>query len=369
MRYRDEYHDPAVVARLAAQLRGRVTRPWTVMEVCGGQTHTIVRQGLDQLLPDDLTLVHGPGCPVCVTPIGVIDHALALAARPDVVLCSFGDMLRVPGSHDDLQRVRARGGDVRVVYSPLDAVEVARAEPHRTVVFFGVGFETTAPADAVAVTRAAALGLENFALLCAHVLVPPAMMAVLSSPANRVQAFLGPGHVCTVAGWADYEPITRDCGVPVVVCGFEPVDLLEGLVMAVAQLESGRAEVENQYGRAARRDGNPAARAAVEEVFEPCDRAWRGLGVLPRSGLRLRDRYRAFDAAARFPAAALGVRADADDDARCQAGLVLRGLLRPDRCDAFGTACTPEHPLGAPMVSSEGACAAYFAAGRPAAAR
>lgn len=364
MRYRDEYHDPSVARSLADRLAATVTRPWTVMEVCGGQTHTLIRQGIDQLLPDGLELVHGPGCPVCVTPLSVIDHAIDIARRPGTVLCSYGDMLRVPGSRDDLLGVRAEGGDVRVVYSPLDAVEVARSRPDRQVVFFAVGFETTAPANAMAVRVAAAEGLANFSVLVAHVLVPPAMVAVLSSPGNRVQGFLGPGHVCTVMGWTEYEPITDGFGVPIVVCGFEPVDLLEGLVMLVAQLEQGRCAVENQYVRSARREGNPAARAVVAEVFEPCDRAWRGIGMLPGSGLRLRGPYAAYDAAERFPRSST-----TDDEPEvCIAGLVLQGKSRPDQCPAFGTDCTPERPLGAPMVSSEGACAAYHAAGRVAVA-
>lgn len=360
MRFRDEYHDPAVARRVADRLAATVTRPWTVMEVCGGQTHTFIRHGIDQLLPEDLELVHGPGCPVCVTPLSVIDHAIEIARESGVVLCSFGDMLRVPGSTDDLLRARADSADVRVVYSPLDAVQVARDEPDRQVVFFAVGFETTAPANAMAVQVAAREGLANFSMLVAHVLVPPAMVAILTSPGNRVQGFLGPGHVCTVMGWTDYEPITEGFGVPVVVCGFEPVDLLEGLVMLVEQLEAGRATVESQYVRSARRDGNPAARAMVAEVFEPCDRAWRGIGVLPGSGLALREAFRRFDAAERFPRRGREV---AEPEV-CIAGLVLQGRARPDQCPAFGTDCTPERPLGAPMVSSEGACAAYHAAGR-----
>jgi hydrogenase expression/formation protein HypD len=297
---------------------------------------------------------------VCVTPLAVIDHAIDIARRPGTTLCSYGDMLRVPGSDDDLLAVRAAGGDVRVVYSPLDAVEVARREPDRQVVFFAVGFETTAPANAMAVRVAAAEGLRNFSVLVAHVLVPPAMVAILSSPGNRVQGFLGPGHVCTVMGWSEYEPITAGFGVPIVVCGFEPVDLLEGLVMLAEQLEQGRCTVENQYVRSARRDGNTAAREVVADVFEPCDRAWRGIGVLPGSGLRLRGPYRDFDAAERFPCSTEPV----DEPEVCIAGLVLQGKARPDQCAAFGTRCTPDQPLGAPMVSSEGACAAYHAAGR-----
>lgn len=360
MRFRDEYHDPALARRLADRLAATVTRPWTVMEVCGGQTHTLMRHGVDQLLPEGLELVHGPGCPVCVTPVSVIDHAIEIARQPGVVLCSFGDMLRVPGSTDDLLRARADGADVRVVYSPLDAVQVARDESDRQVVFFAVGFETTAPANAMAVQVAAREDLANFSMLVAHVLVPPAMVAILTAPGNRVQGFLGPGHVCTVMGWADYQPITEGFGVPVVVCGFEPVDLLEGLVMLVEQLEEGRCAVENQYVRAARREGNPVARAMIAEVFEPCDRAWRGIGVLPGSGLALREAFRRFDAAERFPRGG----GEAVEPEACIAGLVLQGRARPDECSAFGTDCTPERPLGAPMVSSEGACAAYHAAGR-----
>ena len=360
MKYRDEYYDPAVARRLADRLGATVTRPWTVMEVCGGQTHTLVRQGIDQLLPDEIELVHGPGCPVCVTPLSVIDHAIEIAGRSDTTLCSYGDMLRVPGSNDDLLRVRAAGGDVRVVYSPLDAVQVARDTPDREVVFFAVGFETTAPANAMAVRVAAAEGLTNFSVLVAQVLVPPAMVAILTSPGNRVQGFLGPGHVCTVMGWTEYEPITDGFGVPIVVCGFEPIDLLEGLVMLVDQLQQGRSEIENQYVRSARREGNATARAVVAEVFEPCDRAWRGIGVLPGSGLRLRRPYRSLDAAERFPRRG----AETAEPEVCIAGRVLLGRARPDQCPAFGTDCTPERPLGAPMVSSEGACAAYHAAGR-----
>ncbi|MFN8039042.1 MAG: hydrogenase formation protein HypD [Acidimicrobiales bacterium] len=361
----DRSQEPAAVAALARAIGERVTRPWTVMEVCGGQTHTFVRQGLDQLLPPELEIVHGPGCPVCVTPIEVIDHALEIARRPGVVLCSFGDMLRVPGSRDDLLRARAEGADVRVVYSPIDVVRLAVAEPDREVVFLAVGFETTAPAVAAAVLEAARLGLANLSVLVAHVLVPPALQAVLEAPDNRVQGFLGPGHVCTVVGWVDYEPIARQHRVPIVVTGFEPTDLLEGLLLLVAQLEDGRHEVENQYGRAARRLGNEAAQRAVGEVFEPVDRSWRGLGVLPASGFGLRASYAAFDAALRYPREGQ----PAPESTDCQAGLVLQGRLRPDECAAFGSACTPEHPLGAPMVSTEGACAAYHAAGRGQVAR
>jgi hydrogenase expression/formation protein HypD len=360
MRYLDEYRDDRIARALLDDIAEIVTRPWTIMEVCGGQTHTLIRQGIDQLLPEAIELVHGPGCPVCVTPLALIDEAIQIAKRPDAILCSFGDMLRVPGSQEDLLLARAAGGDVRVVYSPLDALEVARRNPEKTVVFFAVGFETTAPANAMAVKQAKQLGVENFALLVAHVLVPPAIMAILVSPGNRVQGFLAPGHVCAVQGWHEYEPIARDFGVPLVVTGFEPVDLLEGIRMLVTQLEQGRHEVENQYVRAVVRDGNAAAMAVVDEVFETCDRAWRGIGVIEKSGLRLREVYRAHDAELRFPHEGTA----ASESEICIAGDVLRGRAKPHDCPAFGTLCTPESPLGAPMVSSEGACAAYFLAGR-----
>jgi hydrogenase expression/formation protein HypD len=360
MRFIDEYRDDRIARALVEEIRRTVTRPWTMMEVCGGQTHTLIRQGIDQVLPPEIELVHGPGCPVCVTPLALIDQAIDVAKRPDAILCSFGDMLRVPGSSEDLLMARAAGGDVRVVYSPLDALEIARRNPERMVVFFAVGFETTAPANAMAVRQAKQLGIDNFALLVAHVLVPPAITAILVSPGNRVQAFLAPGHVCAVQGWREYEPLARDFGVPIVVTGFEPVDLLEGILMVVRQLEEGRTEVENQYVRAVERDGNVAAMAVVAEVFETCDRAWRGIGVIEHSGLRLREAYRAHDAELRFP------RKDgaASESEVCIAGEVLRGRAKPSHCPAFGVECTPEHPLGAPMVSSEGACAAYFLAGR-----
>jgi hydrogenase expression/formation protein HypD len=360
MRYLDEYRDEGIALGLLEEVRTAVTRPWKLMEVCGGQTHTLIRQGIDQLLPPEVELVHGPGCPVCVTPLALIDQAIQIAKRPDAILCSFGDMLRVPGSSEDLFMARAAGGDARVVYSPLDALEVARRNPDKTVVFFAVGFETTAPANAMAVRQAKALGIDNFALLVAHVLVPPAIVAILVSPGNRVQGFLAPGHVCAIQGWREDEPIARDFGVPIVVTGFEPVDLLEGILMTVRQLEAGRHEVENQYVRTVARDGNPAAMAVVDEVFETCDRAWRGIGVIERSGLRLREAYAAFDAERRFPHEGT----PASESEICIAGDVLRGRAKPHDCPAFGTLCTPETPLGAPMVSTEGACAAYFLAGR-----
>ncbi|MCC6860956.1 MAG: hydrogenase formation protein HypD [Bryobacterales bacterium] len=355
MKFLDEYRDPEAVARLASAIRKRVTRPWTLMEICGGQTHTILKSGLPDLLPPEISLLHGPGCPVCVTPVELIDRAVAIAARPEVIFTSFGDMLRVPGSSRSLFNAKAGGADVRIVYSPLDAVKLARANPSREVVFFAVGFETTAPANAMAVWQAAREGLRNFSVLVAHVLVPPAMEAILSAPDCRVNAFLAAGHVCTVMGYQEYEPIAARYRVPIVVTGFEPVDLLEGIHMAVQQLESGRAEVENQYSRSVRRDGNLPARQRIAEVFEISPRCWRGIGEIPASGLRLREPYRAFDAESRF--AMEGLRSF--ESPECIAGLVLRGVKKPHECPAFGTLCTPESPLGAPMVSSEGACAAY----------
>jgi len=356
MRYVDEYRDGEAAGRLVAAIKATVTRPWTIMEICGGQTHAIVKFGLDELLPDLVTLVHGPGCPVCVTPAGTVDAAVEIAGRPDVIFCSFGDMLRVPGTGVDLQSVKAAGGDVRIVYSPLDAVALARRHPDRQVVFFAVGFETTAPANAMAAYQAGRLGLENFSLLVAHVLVPPAVEAILSAPANRVQGFLAAGHVCTVMGFTEYEPIARRYRVPIVVTGFEPVDILQGLYMCLRQLEAGRADVENQYSRVVTREGNGPAQGLMREVFEVTDRNWRGIGVIPNSGLRLRAEYAAFDAERRFPLSP----PRASESSRCIAGLVLQGVKRPHDCPAFGGECTPEHPLGAPMVSSEGACAAYY---------
>jgi hydrogenase expression/formation protein HypD len=360
MKYVDEYRDPQAAQRLLDQIRRSVTRPWTLMEVCGGQTHTLVRSGITRLVPEGLRLVHGPGCPVCVTPLEMIDRALAIAARPDVIFCSFGDMLRVPGTAGDLLRVRAEGGKVRLVYSPLDALRIAQENASHQVVFFAVGFETTAPATALAVWQARRLGLSNFSLLAAHVLVPPALEAILAAPGNQVQGFLAAGHVCTVMGYEDYLALAERHRVPIVVTGFEPVDLLEGILMVVRQLESGRHEVENQYSRSVRRSGNRPAQEIIAEVYEICDRPWRGLGVLPRSGLRLRPGYREFDAETRFAVASV----TAVEPAECRSGEVLQGRLRPDECAAFGTRCTPDHPLGAPMVSSEGACAAYWKYGR-----
>lgn len=360
MKFVDEYRDRSAVASLVRALRAETKHPWVVMEVCGGQTHSIVRYGLDEMLPEALTLLHGPGCPVCVTAVEIIDRAHAIASEPDVVFCSFGDMLRVPGTHGDLLRLKADGRDIRVVYSPLDAVRLAEKNPDKRVVFFAIGFETTAPANAMAVRVASRRGLENFSVLAAHVLVPPMLTALLESPGNRVQAFLGPGHVCTVMGTREYAPITERYGVPIAVAGFEPVDLLTGLLACVRQLERGAALVEVPYARAVDADGNRAARAAIDDVFEVCDRKWRGIGSIPKSGLRLRSEHRALDAELIFDVGDLS----AEESSECISGKVLKGLAKPYECPAFGTRCTPTTPLGATMVSSEGACAAYIAYGR-----
>ncbi|WKU48767.1 hydrogenase formation protein HypD [Streptomyces sp. VNUA116] len=364
MKYLDEYRDPALARRLLDELHRTATRPWQIMEVCGGQTHTLVRQGIDELLPAGMRMIHGPGCPVCVTPLETLDRAMAVAARPGVILTSFGDMLRVPGSRNDLLALRARGADVRVVYTPMDAVKLAEEHPDREVVFLAVGFETTAPANAMAVLHASRLGLRNFSMLVSHVLVPPAMTALLESPECEVQAFLAAGHVCAVMGWTEYEPIVARYHVPVVVTGFEPLDLLEGILMAARQLEHGRAEIENQYVRAVRRQGNGEAQSAVARVFHVTDRAWRGIGDLPRSGLELRPEFAAFDAARRYDVDGL----HSAEHPECIAGGILTGARLPTDCTAYGTRCTPRHPLGAPMVSAEGTCAAFHAAGRVATA-
>jgi hydrogenase expression/formation protein HypD len=356
VRYLDEFRDPELAARLLREIRAATTRPWAIMEVCGGQTHSIIRNGIDQLLPDGVELIHGPGCPVCVTPLEMIDRALAIASRPEVIFCSFGDMLRVPGSGRDLFSVKAHGGDVRVVYSPLDAVEIAAANPHREVVFFGVGFETTAPANAMAVHQAHTRGLRNFSMLVSHVLVPPAIEALMSSPACRVNGFLAAGHVCTVMGSWQYEPLAMRYRVPIVITGFEPLDVLDGIRRCILQLEAGRAEVENAYQRAVRPEGNRTARAMIDEVFTTGDRQWRGIGPIAASGWNLADSYAAYDASRRFAVDDLSVA----EPARCRAGDVLQGLIKPSQCDCFGRECTPRTPMGAPMVSSEGACAAYF---------
>jgi hydrogenase expression/formation protein HypD len=360
MRYLEEYRDPSLAANLLAGIRETVTRPWVIMEVCGGQTHSIVKYGIDRLLPPEVELVHGPGCPVCVTPLEMVDRAHSIASRPEVIFCSFGDMLRVPGSAGDLFAVKAGGADVRVVYSPMDCLRIAEANPQRQVVFFAIGFETTAPANAMAVYQAKALGLRNFSLLVSHVLVPPAIEAVLQAPGNRVQGVLGPGHVCAVMGWTEYEPIAARHRVPIVVAGFEPLDLLEGILMTVRQLEQGGIAVENQYARAVDHDGNRAARQMIDRVFETGDRAWRGIGVIPRSGYRLADEFHDYDAERIFPVAHIQTR----ESGICISGQVLSGRKKPHDCPAFGTLCTPESPLGATMVSAEGACSAYYLYGR-----
>jgi hydrogenase expression/formation protein HypD len=356
MRFIDEYRDAGAVRRVAEAIAKATTRPWTIMEICGGQTNTIARHGLEAMLPDLITLVHGPGCPVCVTPLEMIDRAIAIAMRPEVVLTSFGDMLRVPGSSRDLLSVKAERRDVQVVYSPLDAVRLAEREPRRQVVFFAVGFETTAPANAMAVREAKRRRLRNFSILCSNVLVPPAIEAILSSPGNRVQGFLAAGHVCAVMGYEEYFGLAARYRTPMVVTGFEPLDILQGVAMTVRQLEEHRHDVENQYSRVVRREGNPHAREIIADVFETTDRKWRGIGVIPRSGLRLKEAYADFDAERRFQVGDLS----SEESHVCIAGQVLQGLRKPPECPAFAKECTPEHPLGAPMVSSEGACAAYY---------
>ncbi|MGB8390916.1 hydrogenase formation protein HypD [Mycobacterium sp.] len=356
MRYLDEFRDPALARTLVDQIKKRASRSWTVMEVCGGQTHSIIRNGIDQLLDGAVEFIHGPGCPVCVTPLEMIDRALEIAAHDDVIFCSFGDMLRVPGSHQDLFSVRARGGDVRIVYSPLDATRVAADNPDKQVVFFGVGFETTAPANAMAVVHAQRLGLTNFSMLVSHVLVPPAMTAILSSPASRVEGFLAAGHVCTVMGTREYGPLVDEFKVPIVVTGFEPLDLLEGVRQVVDLLEAGTPELRNAYPRAVTAEGNTVAQQTLADVFVVTDRQWRGIGMIPKSGWALSPRYAQFDAVLRFGVGHLRV----SESAECRSGEVLQGLLKPNECPAFGTSCTPRTPLGATMVSSEGACAAYY---------
>ncbi|HEY3007108.1 MAG TPA: hydrogenase formation protein HypD [Micromonosporaceae bacterium] len=360
MKYLDEYRDPALARHLFDQIHAVTSQPWALMEVCGGQTHTLVRQGIDELLPAGVRMIHGPGCPVCVTPLELIDKALAITQREDVIFTSYGDMLRVPGSTTDLLALRARGADVRVVYSPLDAVRIAVERPDREIVFFAVGFETTAPANAMAVLRAHQLGLPNFSMLVSHVLVPPAMTAILDAPDCQVQAFLAAGHVCAVMGWTEYEPIASRYHVPIVVTGFEPLDLLEGILMAVRQLEAGRAEVENQYARAVRRSGNTEAQDAIRRVFRIGDRTWRGIGIIPASGLTLTEEFSHYDAEQRFAVADLTAR----EHPACIAGDILKGTRLPTDCTAYGTLCTPRTPLGAPMVSTEGTCAAFYTAGR-----
>jgi hydrogenase expression/formation protein HypD len=360
VRYVDEYRDGEIAAGICERITEACTRPWVLMEVCGGQTHSILRYGLDRMLPAGIELVHGPGCPVCVTALETIDKAHAIAQRPEVIFTSFGDMLRVPGSHGDLLTLRGRGADVRVVYSPLDALAIARDNPGRKVVFFGIGFETTAPANAMAVFQARRQAVKNFSMLVSHVLVPPAIAAILQAPGNRVQGFLGPGHVCAVMGYRDYEALVERYRVPIVVTGFEPIDLLEGILLVVRQLEEGRATLENQYVRAVTREGNRAAREVISAVFEVGDRRWRGVGSIPQSGYRIRWEYREHDAERLFEVESIDTR----EPPVCISGLILCGLRKPCDCPAFGADCTPQHPLGATMVSAEGACAAYYRYGR-----
>jgi hydrogenase expression/formation protein HypD len=356
MKFIDEYRDAKLVKLFSNKIREILTQNWVIMEVCGGQTHTILKYGLEELLPDGLTVVHGPGCPVCVTPLEMIDKAITIARRPDVILTTFGDMMRVPGSEFDLLSVKAMGGDVRMVYSPLDALQIAEQHPQKKVVFFAIGFETTAPANAMAVKEAWKKGINNFSIVCSGVLVPPAIEAILSSGNSKVQGFLAAGHVCTVMGYEEYIPIAKKYKVPIVVTGFEPVDLLEGIYMAVNQLEENHYEVENQYKRAVKKEGNVAAQNIMREVFTPVDRNWRGIGLIPMSGLKLTEQYSRFDAEIIFDVEKLSV----NESDECIAGEVLQGLKKPHQCQLFGKKCTPEHPVGAPMVSSEGACAAYF---------
>ena len=356
MKYLDEYRDQKAAHEYASAIAKITTKPWTIMEICGGQTHTIVKFGIDELLPKEITLVHGPGCPVCVTPVELIEKAIQIASMKDVIFCSFGDMLRVPGTEKDLLSVKASGGDIRIVYSPLDALKIARDNLQKQVVFFAVGFETTAPGNAMAVYQAKHNNIANFSMLVSHVLVPPAMEAILSSPNTTVQGFLAAGHVCTVMGFHEYEPISQKYHVPIVVTGFEPLDIFQGIYMVIKQLEEGRAEVENQYARAVQRAGNEAAQKLIQEVFKIVPRKWRGIGEIPQSGLGLTETYSEFDAEQRFGVAAY----TAEESSECINGLILQGLKKPHECPAFGSRCTPEHPLGATMVSSEGACAAYY---------
>ena len=356
MKYIDEYRDAELVKAAVDELRRTVTRPWVIMEICGGQTHAIMRYGIDQLLPEEIELVHGPGCPVCVTPLELIDKALAIAAEPEVIFTSYGDMLRVPGSSQDLFSVRAAGADVRVVYSPLDAVRIARENPDKQVVFFAIGFETTAPANAMSVLQARSEGLDNFSVLVSHVCVPPAMHAILGSPQNRVQGFLAAGHVCAVMGFWEYPPIAERYRAPIVVTGFEPLDIVRGILAAVRQLEAGQAEAQNAYERAVTFEGNKPAQSVINRVFELRDRKWRGIGQIPMSGWGLRPEFVAFDAEKRFEVEQI----QPEESPLCIAGLILQGLKRPDECPAFATQCTPQNPLGATMVSAEGACAAYY---------
>jgi hydrogenase expression/formation protein HypD len=361
MKYLDEFRNPTLAKAILAAIKDIVTQPWVIMEICGGQTHSIIKNGINQILPKEIELVHGPGCPVCVTPLETIDRAIAIAGRPEVIFCSFGDMLRVPGSSKDLFMVKSEGGDVRMVYSPLEAIKIARENPDREVVFLAVGFETTAPGNAMAIHQAAREGLTNFSALVSHVLVPPAMRALLSSPANKVQGYLAAGHVCSIMGWAEYEPIAAEYKIPIVVTGFEPMDILQGILMVVKQLEEDRHGVENEYARVVQHYGNRPAQVMIKSIFEITDRKWRGIGEIPASGLKIRDAFASFDAEKKFMVDTIRIR----ESTVCISGEVLQGLKKPAACPAFGTVCSPEHPLGATMVSSEGACAAYYKYNQP----
>ena len=356
MKYLSEYRDPELVHEFAEELKHITTKPWTIMEICGGQTHSLVKNGILEMLPKEITMVHGPGCPVCVTPIGIIDEAIALSEQPNVILCSFGDMLRVPGTTKSLLEAKAAGADVRILYSPLEAVTLAQQNPDKEVVFFAVGFETTAPANALSVVHAAKMNVHNYSILASHVLVPPAMEAILGDPENKIDAFLAAGHVCTIMGMDEYDPIAEKYKTPIVVTGFEPVDLLQGILMAVKQLEAGVYKVENQYVRAVHREGNIMAQDTIHEVFEVSDRSWRGIGQIPQSGYEINDQYKQFNARIKFNLGAPVV----DGNNECISGEIMKGLKKPVQCPHFGKKCKPEHPLGAPMVSSEGACAAYY---------
>jgi len=356
LKYLDEFRDPVIARKILDEIHAITTQPWVIMEICGGQTHSIIRNGIDQVLPEQIELVHGPGCPVCVTPLEIIDRAIAIAGRPEVIFTSFGDMLRVPGSHKDLFMVRSEGGDVRTVFSPLESLKIARENPDKEVVFFAVGFETTAPGNAMAVSQAAREGLTNFSELVSHVLVPPAMEALLSSPLNRVQGYLAAGHVCTIMGWDEYDPIAKKYQVPIVITGFEPMDVLDGILHTVKQLEAGTYEVENRYARIVEQGGNQPAQAMIKDVFEIANRKWRGIGEIPMSGFKIREKYAAYDAELKFSVGDI----QTEEPESCISGVILQGLKKPHDCPAFGNECTPQNPLGATMVSSEGACAAYF---------
>jgi hydrogenase expression/formation protein HypD len=360
MKFVDEYRDRQKAEEYAGAIASITTQPWTIMEVCGGQTHSIVKYGLDQLLPEGIKLIHGPGCPVCVTSIEVIDQAIHLAGQPDIIFCSFGDMLRVPGAEKDLLSVKASGGDIHIIYSPLDALKIAQENPTKEVIFFAVGFETTAPATAMTVCRAQQENIDNFSLLVSHVLVPPAINFLLSSPHCQIQGFLAAGHVCTVMGYQEYEPIVDKYKVPIVVTGFEPIDILQGIYLCIEQLETGESECQNQYTRSVRPRGNPIAQKQIQEVFIVVDRDWRGIGIIPHSGLSLNDSYAKFDAQKKFSDRLNHTLYKSEQNSQCISGEIMLGTKKPHQCSAFGNQCTPEHPLGAPMVSSEGACAAYY---------